>query len=91
LISLKYSRSNETEADEYSVTYMCPTDYPDDGAAAFFEKLSESGGGATPEFLSTHPNHDNRVANAQAESVEQNCSGSLTYQSEYQAFKNMLS
>ena len=39
LISLKFSRSDESEADEYSVIYLCPTDYNAAGAAGFFEKI----------------------------------------------------
>ena len=39
LINLKFSRGHETEADTYSVIYLCGTDYHADGAAGFFRKM----------------------------------------------------
>ncbi|MBS3914652.1 MAG: M48 family metalloprotease [Bacteroidetes bacterium] len=61
LKSLQYSRQNETQADEYSVIYLYPTAYNAYGAAGFFEKMIALGSQNPPEFLSTHPNPDNRV------------------------------
>jgi beta-barrel assembly-enhancing protease len=62
LVAMQFSRTDETEADEYSVKYLCETAYAADGAAGFFEKLIELGkDGGTPEFLSTHPSSDTRV------------------------------
>ncbi len=91
LLLLGFSRSDESEADEYSVRYMCPTDYQADGAAEFFAKLIEDGQtGGTPQFLSTHPNPDNRVENIRATSVELQCSGTGQYESAYTQFKNSL-
>lgn len=58
LTSLAFSRADETEADKYSVKYLCPTEYDAAGAASFFEKIGTS---STPAFLSTHPNPENRV------------------------------
>lgn len=62
MIGLSYSRSNETESDMRSVDYLYQTAYDARGAARFFEKLISLGAGSGPEFLSTHPNPDNRVA-----------------------------
>ncbi len=91
LLTLQYSRSNEIEADESSVTYLCPTIYKANGAAGFFEKL-ESGGntGGPPEFLSTHPNPDNRIENINKRKTELGCNGTSTNVSEYAAFKASL-
>ncbi len=62
LIGLKFSRAHEEDADEFSVVYLCETEYKSDRAAGFFQKLIDEGSaGGTPEFLSTHPNPDNRV------------------------------
>jgi len=61
LISLKFSRNHETEADAYSVEYLSGTQYRCTGAADFFEKIQQAGGQQTPQFLSTHPNPENRV------------------------------
>ncbi len=89
-ISLKNSRAHEEEADSYSVVYMCPTSYEADGAADFFKKLEAQGGSRPPQFLSTHPNPGNRVANITAQAKERGCKGTSTYQSEYTKFKNSL-
>lgn len=90
LVSLKFSRDNEAEADEYSVVYMCPTDYYADGAAAFFEKIQQSGGGRIPEFISTHPDPGNRVSAITAKKNELACKGVQSFDARYQAFKMSL-
>lgn len=89
LISLKYSRDDETQSDLTSVKYLCPTTYGADGAAQFFIKIGSQG---VPEFLSTHPSPDNRVQNIQQEAIDLGCSGNLTeeYPGSYQALINSL-
>lgn len=71
LVSLSFSRTDEAEADEYSVRYLCDTEYASNGAAEFFRKLD---GASVPAFLSTHPNPDNRVEDIDALAVELGCS-----------------
>jgi len=90
LIFLKYSRKDETEADEYSVRYLCPTEYNAAGGAGFFEKIAAAGGSGTPEFLSTHPSPDNRIPTFYDWKKELDCSGSATNTDKYQDFKNSL-
>src|SRR5690606_7457045 len=91
LLALKYSRDDESQADEYSVIYLCPTNYKADGAAAFFQKLIDEGRGTgNLEFLSTHPNPDNRVANIHQHKNEKQCIGTGTFDAEYQNLKNNL-
>ncbi len=91
LAALKFSREMESEADEFSVIYLCPTDYPADGAANFFDKLINSGqSGWVPEFLSTHPSPDNRIDNIRNKKNELGCSGANEYISRYQRLKNAL-
>lgn len=93
LVSLSFSRSDETQADDYSVIYLCPTKFKADGAANFFIKIEQSGGSSVPQFLSTHPNPENRVANIQNKSNSLNCSPSIDQNENvtgYQAFKNSL-
>jgi len=73
IAELSYSRKAESEADDYSVIYLTPTEFQGNGAAGFFQKLLDQGqGGATPEFLSTHPNPDNRVESINAKWKELN-------------------
>jgi predicted Zn-dependent protease len=72
---LAFSRGAEAEADEYSVQYLAKTRYACNGAASFFQKLIDEGqGGGTPEFLSTHPNPDNRVEDINAKATAKGCS-----------------
>lgn len=91
LVSLKFSRSHETDADNQSVKYLCPTDYPADGAAAFFQKLLDKQmAGGTPEFLSTHPSPSNRVENIKQQEKNLNCKGNNSFSSRYAQFKQSL-
>jgi len=64
LLSLNFSRADETSADLQSVKYLCDTEYDPRGVARFFEKLEQQGetsGGLV--FLDTHPNPKNRKEN----------------------------
>ncbi|MEM9347072.1 MAG: M48 family metallopeptidase [Planctomycetota bacterium] len=64
LFLLKYSRSNELEADELGVRYMARSGYNPIGQIQVMEILREaSGGSAPPEWLSTHPASDTRISN----------------------------
>jgi len=93
LVGLKFSRSNEEEADESSVNYLCPTKYEADGAALFFQKILDDGVVAPPEFLSTHPSPDNRVQNIESYAKEKACTSFITQDEEinsYNAFKASL-
>jgi predicted Zn-dependent protease len=88
---LQYGRKAETEADEFSVIYLYPTEYDARGASRFFEKLLESGQtGGTPTFLSTHPDPGDRVEKIQAKFEELGGVPGGTFVSRYQSFKNSL-
>jgi predicted Zn-dependent protease len=68
LLSLTFSRSDETEADVYAVRYLSDTRYDPRGFASFFDRLSKSGGDlGMMQFLSTHPDPGNRVGKIHAE------------------------
>lgn len=93
LVALKFSRSDESQADEYSVKYLCPTKYQADGAANFFQKIIDMGSSNPPEFLSTHPNPDNRVKDLHDHAAEGGCTSTITStenESDYAAFKALL-
>ena len=90
LTTLKFGREAETEADAYSVRYLCPTNYDADGAAEFFRKLEQAGGVRQPEFLSTHPNPGNRVQDIDALSNELNCGGNDGDTAKYRRIKGLL-
>jgi predicted Zn-dependent protease len=62
LLSLSFSRSDESDADMRSVEYLGKTNYDPRGAAFFFEKIEkEQNEHPSLEFINTHPNPDNRV------------------------------
>lgn len=91
LATLKFSRANEAEADKYSVIYLYPTEYDARGAARFFEKLIASGQqGNTPEFLSDHPNPENRVENIMKEWQSLGGKEGKTFTDRYSDFKKVL-
>jgi predicted Zn-dependent protease len=92
LLSLKFSRSDEAEADEYSVIYLGDTDYACNGAATFFEKIEAEGGVGVPEFLSTHPDPSNRVEDINTKATDEACDTTPITETgmTYDDFKNSL-
>lgn len=90
LLALSFSRADEAEADDYSVVYLCETDYAADGAAGFFAKLLEEGVESGPEFLSTHPSPDNRVDDIRAAAVELDCSTEPNPNADWEGFQSVL-
>ncbi|MBI4546751.1 MAG: M48 family metalloprotease [Ignavibacteriae bacterium] len=62
---LANSRSDETEADEFSMKYLSSTPYYPGAITNFFEKMQEKkggkGGGAFQRLLSTHPLDQDRI------------------------------
>jgi len=92
LAFLSFSRKKESEADLNSVKYLCDTEWHANGAAGFFQKLIDLGQAASiPQFLSTHPNPDNRVEaiNAEADLLSECMSGN-DFDARYTEFKNSL-
>ncbi|MGE0089587.1 MAG: M48 family metalloprotease [Bacteroidales bacterium] len=91
--SLKFSRDNEYEADEFAVKYTNDAsgvnDYYPKGIADFFVKMGTQT--TSLEFLSTHPDPGNRIEaiNEVWESLS-SPSGSTIDPSRYEAFKTSL-
>jgi predicted Zn-dependent protease len=64
LLFLKFSRDNEREADSLGVEYSSKAGYDATDMANFFITLDKMHGGekgSLPDFLTTHPNPENRV------------------------------
>jgi Zn-dependent protease with chaperone function len=67
-VLLKYSRDAERQSDIVGTQVLYDLGYDPRAMAQFFEKLeAESRGGRPPQFLSSHPNPDNRVEGVTAE------------------------
>lgn len=63
LMTMKYGRSDELESDRLGVQFMAQSGYDPNAMIQVMNVLAESAkGGRTPEFFSTHPNPENRVA-----------------------------
>ncbi len=58
---LPYSRLQESEADHLGLIFMAMAGYDPREAPAFWQRMSAAGGGAPPEFMSTHPSDATRV------------------------------
>ncbi|NPA46150.1 MAG: M48 family metallopeptidase [Chlorobi bacterium] len=62
-VILPYSRKHEAEADKIGQIIMAIAGYDPMSAVRVWEKMSKMSGQQPPEFLSTHPSHERRMAN----------------------------
>jgi len=91
LAGLQFTRSNEKEADEFSVKYLCNTEWNANGAGGFFQLLIDMGQAiGLPEFLSTHPNPGNRVEAINEQDSLLMCLQGGAFVNRYEDFKNSL-
>ena len=63
MINMKYGREDELQSDELGVKFMSQAGYDPRAMIGVQEILDQAGGGgAPPEFMSTHPSTGNRIA-----------------------------
>ncbi len=62
-VMLPYSRTHETEADELGLYFMAMAGYNPQTAPDFWKRMEANSSARPPEFLSTHPEPSNRIAN----------------------------
>ena len=61
-LNLPKSRTAETEADRIGVELAARAGYNPHAAIALWEKMAKLGGSQPPQFMSTHPSNESRIA-----------------------------
>jgi predicted Zn-dependent protease len=61
-IELPFGRQQELEADRIGLILMARAGYDPRNALGFWQRMAQASKGATPEFLSTHPSDETRIA-----------------------------
>lgn len=89
LSQLKNSRCHESEADEAAVIYLSEVpEYRCNGHKIFFEQMGSQG---VPQFLSTHPNPENRVEAINEKAGALDCDTTQALKTrQYENFKQSL-
>ena len=76
---LSYSRSQEQQSDTIGTRTLAASGYAADGLRNFFADLLEEEKGRPPEYLSTHPATENRIADLE-ELIARNGYNRYTYE-----------
>lgn len=66
LLTLKFSRSDESDADLVGMELAARAGYDPNAGVSLWEKMGEAAKGAPPQFLSTHPAGPTRIKDIQA-------------------------
>ncbi len=69
-VMLPYSRQHEYEADKMGLIFMAMAGYDPNEAVGFWERMAANSAAKVPEFLSTHPVEQNRIAAIKANMPE---------------------
>jgi predicted Zn-dependent protease len=64
-LMLPFSRMHESEADEIGLIFAGLAGYNAHEGVALWQRMKAMGGAKPPEFLSTHPSDDSRIAHIQ--------------------------
>ena len=65
-VSLPHSRKHELEADKLGLMFAAIAGYDPREAVPFWKRMAAGGGQKPPEFLSTHPSDETRIAQIEA-------------------------
>ena len=66
LVTLKFSRDDETEADLVGLEIAARAGYDPRAAITLWQKMAAAAKGAPPQWLSTHPNSGSRIKDIEA-------------------------
>ena len=89
-VLLKFSRTDESQADLMGSHLMAEAGYDPMQLARFFDKLNANGGQQAPQFLSDHPNPENREK-AIATEVQRLPAQNYTFQTgDFQRMKQVI-
>ena len=66
LLTLKFSRDDETEADIVGLELAARAGYNPSAGVTLWRKMQQSSKGAPPQWLSTHPSGDTRIHDIEA-------------------------
>ena len=66
LLTLKFSRENESEADLVGMELAARAGYDPRAGVSLWQKMSAASKGAPPQWLSTHPSGNSRIQEIQA-------------------------
>src|SRR5262249_20910518 len=90
-ILLKYSRDAERQADLMGAQIMYDAGYDPRAMVSFFETLERENKGRAIQFLSDHPNPENRVSTVQQEIVKLGgARNTRTDSGEFQQIKSLV-
>ena len=65
LLTLRFSREDESEADKVGLDLAARGGYNPRAGVTLWEKMASAGGGAPPQFMSTHPSGPSRIRDIQ--------------------------
>jgi predicted Zn-dependent protease len=70
-VLLPFSRSHESEADHIGIILMAAAGYDPNTASEFWQEMTRRAGKSGPEFASTHPSHETRIADLRKWAAEE--------------------
>ena len=70
LLTLKFSRDDETDADLVGLELMARAGYDPRAGVTLWQKMQAASKGAPPQWMSTHPSSDSRIKEIQKHLVE---------------------